>query len=174
MSGVRQAYWQSLAWEITLGQIWMWNREWILSKGVDSSASETMRKYPNNDTSLWHQVTTLKRKTVLAQKRDMFFHDVYYRCRNDYMHDIEWNGIAHWHFGYEEKRTEKWKKKHDPCNSLKYTKCITGEECNHEIDSTCYHGRDNWGNDRIMYTQWFTRHNLYRVINCTKILECIK
>jgi hypothetical protein len=31
----------------------------------------------------------LERKTVSAQKRYMFFHDVNYCRRNDYMHDIE-------------------------------------------------------------------------------------
>lgn len=31
----------------------------------------------------------LERKTVLAQKRDMFFHDIYDSRSNDYMHDIE-------------------------------------------------------------------------------------
>jgi len=49
----------------------------------------------------------LERKTVSAQKRYMFFHDIYDRRRNDYMHDIERNRITDRHFGYEEEWTEK-------------------------------------------------------------------
>ena len=49
----------------------------------------------------------LERKTVSAQKRYIFFHDIYDRRGNNYMHDIERNCITNRHFGNEEEWTEK-------------------------------------------------------------------